>query len=58
VTAREWRAAGENAARHSRRAITRAGWDLLRYTWHELDGRPAQNVAEIIESLAPATVRG
>lgn len=35
-------------------AITRAGWDLLRFTWHELDGRPAQTVAEIRDTLAVA----
>jgi very-short-patch-repair endonuclease len=35
-------------------AITRAGWDLLRFTWHDLDGRPAEIVAEIVETLALA----
>jgi very-short-patch-repair endonuclease len=35
-------------------AITRAQWDLLRFTWHDLDGRPAETVAEITETLAIA----
>lgn len=35
-------------------ALTRAGWDLLRYTWHDLDGRPGEVVTEIAESLARA----
>jgi len=32
-------------------AITRGGWDLLRFTWHDLDGRPGECVAEIVETL-------
>lgn len=36
-------------------AITRAGWDLLRYTWHALDGEPTETVAEIAGALATAT---
>ena len=32
-------------------AITRQGWDLLRYTWHDLDGRPAECVREIVETV-------
>ncbi len=35
-------------------AITRAGWDLLRFTWHDLDGRPAEVVSEIAETLRAA----
>ncbi|MBW0088200.1 type IV toxin-antitoxin system AbiEi family antitoxin domain-containing protein [Pseudonocardia sp. KRD-184] len=35
-------------------AITRAGWDLLRYTWHALDGEPAATVAEIAGTVAAA----
>ena len=35
------------ADRRKGNAITRAGWDLLRYTWHELDGGPAAVAAEI-----------
>jgi very-short-patch-repair endonuclease len=32
-------------------AITRAGWDLLRFTWHDLDGQPRRVVSEIAEAL-------
>lgn len=28
-------------------ALTRASWELLRYTWHDLGGRPDEVVAEI-----------
>lgn len=35
-------------------AITRGGWDLLRFTWHGLDGEPAETIAEITETLALA----
>ncbi len=35
-------------------AITRAGWDLLRFTWHDLDGRAAEVVAEIVATVALA----
>lgn len=35
-------------------AITRAGWSLLRYTWHALDGEPVETVAEIVGTLADA----
>jgi very-short-patch-repair endonuclease len=34
--------------------ITRIGWDLLRFTWHDLDGRPAASIAEIGEAVAAA----
>ena len=34
--------------------ITRSGWDLLRFTWHDLDGRPAASIAEIGEAVATA----
>lgn len=34
--------------------ITRAGWSLLRFTWHDLDGRPDECLAEILEMLALA----
>jgi hypothetical protein len=27
------------------------GWNLLRYTWHSLDGQPKETVAEIHEML-------
>ncbi len=39
-------------------AITRAGWDLLRFTWHDLDGRPRRVVAEIAEALAGSARTG
>lgn len=32
-------------------ALQRGGWDVLRYTWHDLDGRPAECVGEITASL-------
>jgi hypothetical protein len=28
----------------------RAGWDPLRFTWHDLDGRPAEVVDEVRET--------
>jgi very-short-patch-repair endonuclease len=31
--------------------ITRNAWDLLRFTWHALDGEPAESIAEIRETL-------
>ncbi len=34
--------------------ITRCDWDLLRFTWHDLDGRPAASIAEIGEAVAAA----
>ena len=46
--------------RHSRadrrkgNALSRAGWDLLRFTWHDLDGDPAGVLAEILAVLALA----
>jgi very-short-patch-repair endonuclease len=42
------------ADRHKGNAITRAGWDLLRYTWHDLDGRPGACLQEIDDLLARA----
>ncbi|MBW0117384.1 type IV toxin-antitoxin system AbiEi family antitoxin domain-containing protein [Pseudonocardia sp. KRD-169] len=35
-------------------ALHRGGWDLLRYTWHDLDGSPADCVREIVDSLPAA----
>jgi very-short-patch-repair endonuclease len=40
------------ADRRKGNAITRGGWDLLRFTWHDLDGRPHEVLAEIRETLA------
>jgi len=42
------------ADRHKGNAITRAGWDLLRFTWHDLDGRPAACLREIDDLLVRA----
>lgn len=42
------------ADRRKGNALVRGGWDLLRFTWHDLDGRPAESVGEIIETLAIA----
>lgn len=33
-------------------ALTTAGWNLLRYTWHDLDGRPGEVVTEIRAALS------
>jgi very-short-patch-repair endonuclease len=35
-------------------AITHACWDLLRFTWHDLDAQPADTVAQIATALAAA----
>jgi very-short-patch-repair endonuclease len=35
-------------------AINRAKWDLLRFTWHDLDGDGPKTVAEIADTLAVA----
>lgn len=43
------------ADRRKGNALTRAGWELLRYTWHDLDGRPCDVVAEIAEAVSAAT---
>jgi very-short-patch-repair endonuclease len=40
------------ADRRKGNAITRGTWDLLRFTWHDLDGRPQDTVNEIAETLA------
>ena len=40
------------ADRRKGNAVTAAGWDLLRFTWHDLDGEPARTVAEITAALA------
>lgn len=46
------------ADRRKGNQITRAGWDLLRYTWHDLDGRPHEVVREIREALATLMITG
>jgi very-short-patch-repair endonuclease len=35
-------------------ALSMAGWTLLRFTWHDLDGDPAGVLAEILAVLALA----
>jgi very-short-patch-repair endonuclease len=40
--------------RRKQNALVRAGWDPLRFTWHDLDGRPAAVVEEIRATLATA----
>jgi very-short-patch-repair endonuclease len=37
------------ADRRKGNAITRTGWGLLRFTWHDLDGRPESCVQEVRE---------
>lgn len=38
-------------------ALVKDSWDLLRFTWHELDGRPRTVVEEITATLAGAARR-
>ncbi len=47
-------AARFRADRRKGNAITRAGWDLLRFTWHDLTHRPDYVVAEIRAALLAA----
>ncbi len=42
------------ADRRKGNAITRSGWDLLRYTWHALDSEPVETIAEIVGTLSVA----
>jgi very-short-patch-repair endonuclease len=42
------------ADRRKQNALVRAGWDPLRFTWHDLDGRPDVVLAEVVETLATA----
>jgi very-short-patch-repair endonuclease len=39
------------ADRRKQNALVRAGWEPLRYTWHDLDGRPAAVLDEIRETV-------
>jgi very-short-patch-repair endonuclease len=39
------------ADRHKGNALVRAGWDLLRFTWHDLNNQPATVLAEIQAAL-------
>ena len=40
--------------RRKQNAMVRARWDPLRFTWHDLDGRPGEVVTEIEATLAAA----
>jgi very-short-patch-repair endonuclease len=40
--------------RRKQNALVRTGWDPLRFTWHDLDGRPAAVLSEIQDTLAMA----
>ena len=40
--------------RRKQNALVRDGWDPLRFTWHDLDGRPASVLAEIVATVAAA----
>jgi very-short-patch-repair endonuclease len=42
------------ADRHKGNALVRSGWDLLRFTWHDLTNRPDYVVGEIRAALAAA----
>ena len=39
------------ADRHKGNALVRAGWDLLRFTWHDLNNRPAYMLDEVRAAL-------
>ena len=40
------------ADRRKQNALVRAGWDPLRFTWHDLDQRPDAVLTEIRETVA------
>jgi very-short-patch-repair endonuclease len=40
--------------RRKQNALVRDGWDPLRFTWHDLDGRPREVVEEIRATVAGA----
>jgi very-short-patch-repair endonuclease len=40
--------------RRKQNALVRAGWDPLRFTWHDLDGRPGTVLDEIRETVQRA----
>lgn len=42
------------ADRHKGNALVRAGWDLLRFTWHDLTNRPNYVIGEIRAALGLA----
>lgn len=47
-------AARFRADRRKGNALVRDRWDLLRFTWHDLDGRPTESIKELTETLALA----
>ncbi len=42
------------ADRRKQNALVRDGWDPLRFTWHDLDGRPREVVDDIWAAVKPA----
>ena len=40
--------------RRKQNALVRAGWDPLRFTWHDLDRHPANVLDEVRSTLATA----
>jgi hypothetical protein len=40
--------------RRKQNALVREGWDPLRFTWHDLDGRPGEVAGEVGATLATA----
>jgi very-short-patch-repair endonuclease len=55
-----WHMDAERAAADKRRqnALVRAGWTILRYTWHDLDGRPKSVLAEIASEVGARSLAG
>jgi very-short-patch-repair endonuclease len=51
-----WHMDAERTQADKRRqnALVRAGWTILRYTWHDLTGRPRVVVAEILHEITAA----
>jgi very-short-patch-repair endonuclease len=45
------------ADRHKGNALVRAGWDVLRFTWHDLTHRPDYVIGEIRAALLAAPAR-
>ena len=42
------------ADRRKQNALVRAGWDPLRFTWHDLDGRPREVATEVRATVSTA----
>jgi very-short-patch-repair endonuclease len=45
------------ADRHKGNALVRAGWDVLRFTWHDLNNRPGYVLDEVRAALLAAANR-